>query len=361
MKGLILSGGSGTRLRPITHTGPKQLIPIANKPVLLYCIEDLKKAGITNIGIILGLNMPDQVKAAIGDGSKFGVKITYIEQGEPKGLAHAVAVAEYFLGDEPFVMYLGDNVLKQGICEMVDKFNKKKPDASILLSHVKNPQQFGVAEIKNNKVVNLIEKPEVPKTDLALVGVYLFTKPVFDAIRNIKPSGRGELEITDAIQELINTNYAVDYHIVNGWWKDTGKPEDILEANRVFLDEIKGFNNGTIEDEDDDGNCAKIHGRVEIGEGTIIKDNSVIKGPVSIGKNCEIVNAYIGPYTSVGDNTKIIGGEIEDSILIGDCVINCGKKIVDSLIGKGSKILSKDKEIPAGDRFVVGENSNIKI
>ncbi|ODS36261.1 MAG: glucose-1-phosphate thymidylyltransferase [Candidatus Altiarchaeales archaeon WOR_SM1_86-2] len=353
MKGLILSGGSGTRLRPLTHTGPKQLIPVANKPVLFYGIEDLKEAGITDVGIILGLNMPEQVRNAVGDGSKFGVNVTYIEQGEPKGLAHAVMVAEDFLGDEPFVMYLGDNVLKQGIEEMVNEFNDKKPGASILLSHVEDPRQFGVAEIENNKVVRLVEKPKLPKTDLALVGVYLFTKPIFEAVKNIKPSWRGELEITDAIQELINNGYDVDYHIVKGWWKDTGKPEDILEANRVFLDEIEGFNNGKVEER------AEIHGRVEIGKGTIIRGNSVIKGPVSIGKNCEIADAYIGPYTSVGNDTKIISGEIEDSIIMGESIINCGKKIVESLIGRDSKILSKREKIPVGDRFVVGEHSDI--
>ncbi len=355
MKGLILSGGHGTRLRPLTHTGPKQLIPIANKPVLFYAIEDLRDAGVTDIGLILGTNMPEKVKEAVGDGSQFGVKITYIMQGEPKGLAHAVAVAQDFVGEEPFIMYLGDNILKSGIKEFVEGFQESNYQARILLQQVDNPRQFGVAELDDNgHVINLVEKPEHPKSDLALVGIYLFKSSIFEAISRIKPSWRGELEITDAIQDLLNTELKVDSHIVKGWWKDTGKPEDVLDANHLILDVMKSQDNGEVE------KGAKISGRVYIGKGTIIKRNSVIRGPVNIGENCEI-EAYIEPYTSIGDNSVIIGGEIESSIVVGDAVIKCNERIVDSLIGNHSHIISKENSLPKGHRFIIGENSVVSL
>lgn len=355
MKGLILSGGHGTRLRPLTHTGPKQLIPIANKPVLFYAIEDLRDAGVTDIGLILGTNMPEKVKDAVGDGSKFGVNITYIMQGEPRGLAHAVAVAEDFIGEEPFIMYLGDNILKSGIKEFVDGFEDSKYQARILLQKVENPRQFGVAELNGEgEVVHLVEKPEEPKSDLALVGIYLFKKSIFDSIRSIKPSWRGELEITDAIQKLLDSQMKVDSHVVEGWWKDTGKPEDVLEANNLILDALKTCNRGKIE------KGAKVRGRVSIGKGTRVREGSVIRGPVIIGENCEI-DAYVGPYTSIGDNTKIIGGEIEASIIVGDSIIACDERIVESLIGNHSKIVSANDRLPKGRRFVVGENSFVNL
>lgn len=355
MKGLILSGGHGTRLRPLTHTGPKQLIPIANKPVLFYAIEDLRDAGVTDIGLILGTNMPEKVKDAVGDGSQFGVKITYIMQGEPKGLAHAVAVAKDFVGEDSFIMYLGDNILKSGINEFVDGFEKSNYEARILLQPVENPRQFGVAELDaEGNVINLVEKPEHPKSDLALVGIYLFKSSIFDAISRIKPSWRGELEITDAIQELLNTGLKVDSHVVRGWWKDTGKPQDVLDANHLILDVLKSENNGEVED------GAKIKGRVYIGKGTIIKENSVIRGPVIIGENCEI-DTYIGPYTSIGDNSVIVGGEIESSIVVGDATIKCNERIIDSLIGNHSNIISHDNKLPKGHRFIIGENSVVNL
>jgi glucose-1-phosphate thymidylyltransferase len=355
MKGLILSGGHGTRLRPLTHTGPKQLIPIANKPVLYYAIEDLKEAGVTEIGLILGTNMPEKVQEAVGDGSRFGVNITYIMQGEPKGLAHAVAVAQEFVGDESFIMYLGDNILKSGITEFVEGFEDSDYQARILLQPVENPRQFGVAELDNNgNVINLVEKPEHPKSDLALVGIYLFKSSIFEAITQIKPSWRGELEITDAIQQLLNSNLKVDSHIVRGWWKDTGKPEDVLDANHLILDMLESQINGEVED------GAKISGRVFIGKGSRIKKNTVIRGPVSIGENCEI-DAYIGPYTSIGDNSVIKGGEIESSIVVGDAVIKCNERIIDSLIGNHSHIISMENSLPKGYRFIIGENSLVNI
>lgn len=355
MKGLILSGGHGTRLRPLTHTGPKQLIPIANKPVLFYAIEDLKEAGVTDIGLILGTNMPEKVKEAVGDGSKFGVNITYIMQGEPKGLAHAVTVAQEFVGEEPFIMYLGDNILKSGINEFVEGFEDSDYQARILLQPVENPRQFGVAELDDEgNVMNLVEKPEHPRSDLALVGIYLFKSSIFNAISQIKPSWRGELEITDAIQELLNTKMKVDSYIVKGWWKDTGKPEDVLDANQLILDVLESQNNGEIE------KGAGISGRVYIGKGTKIKENSVIRGPVIIGENCEI-DAYIGPYTSIGDNSVIVGGEIESSIVVGDSVIQCNERIVDSLIGNHSNIISRENSLPKGHRFIIGENSLVNL
>ncbi len=355
MKGLILSGGHGTRLRPLTHTGPKQLIPIANKPVLFYAIEDLAEAGVNEIGIILGTNMPEMVKEAVGDGSKFGVQITYIDQGEPKGLAHAVAVAKDFVGDDSFIMYLGDNILKSGVEEFVEGFQDSNYQARILLQRVDNPKQFGVAELNDEgDVVHLVEKPPEPKSDLALVGIYLFKSSIFTAINNIEPSWRGELEITDAIQELLNTNQKVDSHIVKGWWKDTGKPEDVLDANHLILDMLQSQCSGEVEE------GAKISGRVSVGKGTIIKKGTVIRGPVSIGENC-VIDAYIGPYTSIGDNSRIIGGEIESSIVVGDAIIECNERIVESLIGNHSKIRSQDDLLPHGRRFVIGENSMVNL
>lgn len=355
MKGLILSGGHGTRLRPLTHTGPKQLIPIANKPVLFYAIEDLKEAGVTDIGLILGTNMPEMVREAVGDGSKFGVEITYILQGEPKGLAHAVAVAQEFVGEEPFIMYLGDNILKSGIKEFVEGFEESYYQARILLQRVDNPRQFGVAELNSEgHVVQLVEKPKEPKSDLALVGIYLFKSSIFEAIKNIKPSWRDELEITDAIQELLNSQLKVDSHIVKGWWKDTGKPEDVLDANHLILDVLESCNEGKIEE------GAKINGRVAVGKNTLVKKGSVIRGPVIIGENC-VIDAYIGPYTAIGDNTKVTGGEIEASIIMGDAVIECNERIVDSLIGNHSRIVSLENRLPRGRRFVIGENSEISL
>lgn len=356
MKGLILSGGSGSRLRPFTHTGPKQLIPIANKPALFYGVEDLTEAKIKNIGVILGLNMPEMIMDALGDGSYFDAKITYIPQGEPRGLAHAVMVSEDYLESESFVMYLGDNILKSGVEEFVENFDDSKFDARILLAHVKKPQQFGVAELnREGEVIGLEEKPKRPKSDLALVGVYLFKSPILKAVNSIKPSGRGELEITDAIQWLIDNGYNVDSHIVEGWWKDTGKPEDLLDANRLILDDLKPDNQGKIEEN------VQLHGRVSIGEGTVIKGESVIKGPTIIGKNCIIgPKTYVGAYTAIGDNTTIEGTEIEDSIVIGDSRIKTRLKITESLIGRESEILD-GAGAQRGLRLVIGEHSNLRL
>jgi glucose-1-phosphate thymidylyltransferase len=357
MKGLLLSGGSGTRLRPLTHSGPKQLIPVANKPVLFYALEDLRDAGIIDIAVILGLNGREQVMEKLGDGSQFGVTITYIDQGEPLGIAHAVACAEDFMAGDPFVVYLGDNILKQGIKQFVDNYDEGNCDAVIALQKVLDPTRFGVAELNDKgRVARLVEKPTVPKSNLALVGVYLLTDTIFDMIRQITPSWRNELEITDALQKLIDNNYVVDCHIVEGWWKDTGRPEDILEVNRLILDELKSDVKGTIEE------GAIVKGRVSIGKGTIVKKGGVVYGPTIIGENCVIgPTTYIGPYTSVGNNTYISGAHIEDSIIIGESVITCNKTIVESLIGDKTQIRSMDQKLPRGHRLIVGTSSSIDL
>ncbi|WP_302852618.1 glucose-1-phosphate thymidylyltransferase [Methanosphaera stadtmanae] len=357
MKGVILSGGHGTRLRPLTHTGPKQLIPIANKPVIEYAIEDLRDAGITDIGIILGTNMPNKIKDALGDGTKFGVNITYIMQGEPKGLAHAVATAKDFVDGDSFVMYLGDNILKSGIEEFVEGFDESEFSSRLLLQEVEDPRQFGVAELNDEgKIIHLVEKPKHPKNNLALVGIYLFKNNIFDAINKIEPSWRNELEITDAIQRLIDDGFDVDSFVVEGWWKDTGKPEDVLDANQLILETIeKDISSGATIEEN-----VKIKGRVIIGENTVVKSGSVIKGPAIIGNNCEI-KGYVGPYTSIGNNTKIIESEIDSSIIIGESVIQSDKRITDSLLGQNSKIISDKVTYPKGRSFVIGENSIVKL
>jgi glucose-1-phosphate thymidylyltransferase len=357
MRGLILSGGHGTRLRPLTHTGPKQLIPIANKANILYCLEDLRDAGIKDVGIILGDNMPEKVKELLGNGSKWGVKITYIVQGAPKGIAHAIHCAKKFMKDDPFVVYLGDNLIAGGIKDLVTTFRAEHADGAVALCKVKDPNRFGVAELdKNGRIIGAVEKPKVPKSDLAIIGIYIFTKPVFKIIEHQKPSWRNELEVTDSIQGMIDQGLNVQSHVVTGWWKDTGKPEDILEANHLVLDDLEPKMEGTV----DKG--AEIKGRVSVGAGTVIKDGCLIKGPTVIGKNCEIgPHTYIGPYTAVGDGCKVIGGEIEASILIANVEVTCGKKIVNSLVGANCSITKSDGLKPEGIRLVVGENSIIKI
>jgi glucose-1-phosphate thymidylyltransferase len=354
MKGVILHGGAGTRLRPLTHTGPKQLIPIANKPMSLYAVETLKEAGITDIAIVLGSLGPEKVQEYYGDGARFGVSVTYINQGEPKGIAHAVKLAEYFVGDEPFVVFLADNILKGGIREMVDEFENSQAAAEIALCHVSNPQSYGIAELKADKILRLIEKPKDPPSDLALVGIYLFRKQVFDAIRRLKPSWRNELEITDAIQTLLDDGLEVRHRLVKGWWKDTGRPEDILEANQLVLSELSSYNKGTVHKD------VRVSGVVCIDFGTTVHAGTTLRGPLVIGKNCEIgPDAYIGPYSSIGDNTTIRHAEVENTIVVGECRIECKKRIVDSLIGRNTQIMDSASTLPSGSRFIIGENTFI--
>jgi glucose-1-phosphate thymidylyltransferase len=355
MKGLILSGGKGTRLRPLTFTQAKQLVPVANRPVLFYGIDALVDAGIREIGIIVG-ETKEEIKEAVGDGKRWGkqVRITYIEQPEPLGLAHAVLISEDFLGRESFVMYLGDNLLKSGIISLVKEFQKRKPNSLILLTKVPNPQMFGVAELKDGKVVRLVEKPKKPKSDLALVGVYMFDRHIFEAVRAIKPSRRNELEITDAIQYLVEHGYVVQPHLVSGWWKDTGKIEDILEANRLILETISGRIEGQVDE------SSRVSGEVIIEKGASVR-SSIIRGPAIIGSDTEIIDAYIGPFTSIQKNCRIIRTEIEHSIVLeGSEIAEIGSRVDESLIGRDVRIY-KCPPKPSAYRFMVGDKSEIGI
>ena len=358
MKGLILAGGHGVRLRPITHTKQKQLIPIANKPILFYVIEDLVKAGIADIGIIIGPNK-DQVIKTVGDGSRWSVNITYIDQEHPLGLAHAVKISQDFIGKEDFIMYLGDNLLNYNLSEFIINFKNSGAKASILLTPVKDPQNFGVAKLnKKGEIIKLLEKPKNPPTNLAIVGVYAFKDLIFKAIDHITTSARGELEITDAIQWLVHNSYKVKSELVEGWWKDTGKADSLLEANHLILDsKIDISNKGKVEE------GAIVSGRISIGEGTTIKKGACIRGPVIIGQNCFIEsNVFIGPFTSIGNNVHISNGDIEYSIVLDHCKIDTSRKIVDSLVGENCTITSDSKEpINKGNKLVIGDNSNIKL
>ena len=350
MKGLILAGGRGTRLRPITYTSAKQLVPVANKPILFYGIEALAASGIREIGIVVG-DTKREIMDAVGDGARFGVRVTYIEQEAPLGLAHAVLVSEPYLGADPFVMYLGDNLIRETLAPLVQRFGEEKPNAQILLAHVPNPQQFGVAELAGGKVVRLVEKPSRPPSDLALVGVYMFDRTVFEAVKAITPSARGELEITDAIQRLIDTGRTVRPHVIQGWWKDTGKLEDLLEANRIILDTLEPRVEGEVE-------ASEIHGKVSVEAGAKIV-RSVVRGPAIIGKGASIENAYIGPFTAVGDQVVIRGSEVEHSIILeGSSITDVGGRIESSLVGRNVVIyLSESK--PKSYNLMLGDRSQV--
>jgi len=350
LKGLVLSGGAGTRLRPITHTSAKQLVPVANKPVLFYGLEALRDAGVTDIGIIVG-DTQAEIEAAVGDGSRLGVRVTYIRQDAPLGLAHAVLTAADFLGDSPFVMYLGDNLLRDGIRGLADEFRAGDADAMILLQRVPNPSSYGVAELEDGRVVRLQEKPPEPRTDLALVGVYMFTASILDSARAIRPSARGELEITDAIQHLIDSGLRVDPHVVTGWWKDTGKLEDMLEANRLVLDVIEPRMEGELVG-------STIEGRVVIEKGARVVD-SAIRGPAVIGADAVIENAYIGPYTAVSDRVVIRRAEVEHSIFLEDSRIeDLDARVESSLVGR-NVVIARSTAKPRAYRFMVGDSSAI--
>ena len=353
MKGLILSGGKGTRLRPITHTSAKQLIPVANKPVLFYGIEAIAAAGIEEIGIIIAPETGEEVSAAAGDGSRFGVEITYILQETPAGLAHAVLTAEPFLGDEPFVMYLGDNLLQGGIIQLVERFRSGECDALILLTPVPDPQNYGVAELDGDRVVRLVEKPQAPRSDLALVGVYMFTAAIHEAARAISPSARGELEITDAIQHMVDGGMRVEPHIVQGWWKDTGQLADMLEANRLILDTLEARCDGVVEN-------SQLDGRVVVEAGARV-ERSTVRGPAIIGAGARLIDAYVGPYTAVGEGCLIEAAEVEHSILLAGCeVIRLDGRVESSLLGRNVRI-SRDARQPRAYRFMLGDTSEVRI
>jgi glucose-1-phosphate thymidylyltransferase len=354
LKGLILSGGAGTRLRPITHTSAKQLVPVANKPVLFYGIEALVDAGVKEIGIIIAPETGEEIRQAAGDGSQFGAEITYIVQDKPAGLAHAVLTAADFIGDSPFVMYLGDDLLRDGLRGLVATFRADEPHALILLTPVDDPQSYGVAELDGERIVRLIEKPKDPPSNLALVGVYLFTPAIFDAARGLEPSWRGEYEITEAIQALIDDGHKVQSEVVRGWWKDTGQLADMLEANRLVLEELETKLDGKIDAE------SRVEGRVVVEAGATLT-RSVVRGPAVIGAGACIEDAYIGPYTSIGAGVHVRRSEVEHSIILADSVVeDLETRMEASLLGRNVKLTRSDGP-PKTLRLLVGDNCEIKI
>jgi glucose-1-phosphate thymidylyltransferase len=353
MKGLILSGGKGTRLYPLTYTGAKQLVPVANKPVLFYAIENLVEAGITDLGIVVG-DTKDQIMAAVGDGSKFGAQVTYIEQPAPLGIAHGVKIAQDFIREDRFVLFLGDNFLRDGIAPLVRNFENEAPACQIHLYKVPNPQDFGVAELKDGRVVRLVEKPQTPQSDLAVIGIYMFDHHVFEAVNNIQPSARGELEITDTIQYLIDQGLKVSPQIIAGAWIDTGKPGDILEANRLVLEELQPRMEGQVDKD------SQVNGKVTIERGARVK-NSVIRGPAIIGEESEIINSYIGPFTSVYHHVLIEDSELEHCIVLEHSrIIDVESRIEDSLIGRYVEITRSPKK-PKAYKMTLGDHSKVGI
>jgi len=354
MKGLILSGGKGTRLYPITYTSAKQLVPVANKPVLFRVIEAIREAGITDIGIVVG-DTAEEIKRAVGRGGRWGVKVTYIQQEAPLGLAHAVKISQGFLGDERFVMFLGDNVIQGGITELVRQFAENDWNAQIVLKRVAHPEQYGVAELdEQGRIVRLVEKPKEPPSDLALVGIYMFDHHVFEAVNAITPSWRGELEITDAIQWLVDHDYVVYPYIHRGWWIDTGAPGDLLEANDLVLDELEPFIAGYVDRD------SQINGKVTIEKGAEII-NSRIRGPAIIGEDTRIVNSYIGPFTSIYHHVLIEDSEIEHSIVMEHSqILDIPHRIEDSLIGR-NVVIKRSPIKPKAYKLTLGDNSQVGI
>jgi glucose-1-phosphate thymidylyltransferase len=353
VKGLILSGGRGTRLRPITHTSAKQLVPVANKPILFYGLEAIVEAGIKEIGIVVG-DTHQEIRDAVGDGGRFGAKVTYIQQSAPLGLAHAVLESRPFLKDDAFVMYLGDNFLREGITGFVNEFEEHRPDAQILLVPVPNPQDFGVAELDGERVKRLEEKPKAPRSNLALVGVYMFTKSVWDAVNGIKPSRRGELEITDALQWLIDHGKTVRSHVITGWWKDTGKLEDMLEANRMAMAHWETRVDGTIDA------ASVVEGAVVIEAGASVV-RSRLRGPLILGKGVVVEDSYVGPFTAVAEGVRIVRAEIEHSIVLERSVIeDVPTRIDSSLIGK-DVVVTRSPDRPRAHHIMVGDSSRVEL
>jgi glucose-1-phosphate thymidylyltransferase len=356
MKAIILSGGKGTRLRPLTHTGAKQLVPVANKPILWYGIEAIVAAGITDIGIIISPETGEEVKTKTGNGEQFGANITYILQDQPAGLAHAVKIARPFLGDSPFVMYLGDNLIQNELGQFLDEFKEQQMDALIMLRQVPNPSAFGVAEIDaEGRVLRLVEKPKVPPSDLALVGIYFFANSIHAAIDRIQPSPRGELEITDAIQNLIDHQHQVEARQIVGWWLDTGKKDDLLSANQIILDTCL---QSKVEGEVDAG--SQVVGRVQIGVGTQLI-NCTVRGPVSIGKDCHLENCFIGPYSSIADSVSLVDVDVEHSVILQSAkIVGIHQRIVDSVIGQRAHLKTAPQR-PKALRFMIGDDCQIEV
>jgi glucose-1-phosphate thymidylyltransferase len=354
MKGIILHGGYGTRLRPLTHTGPKQLLPIANKPMSQYALEDLKDAGITEIGIVIGDVYPEKVQEYYGDGSKFGVKIQYIHQESPRGISHAIKLCRDFVGDEKFIVYLGDNVLRKGLSGYKKQFESSTSDALILLCDVDNPSKFGVAKFDNGNIIKIIEKPIDPPSNFAVIGVYFLSPKIFNIIEKLKPSKRGELEITDALQCLIDENNSIEHEFVTGWWKDTGTPDDILHANQLILDSI-GKENQFLIDKD-----AILKNNSVIGKNTTISKDSIIIDPIIIGENCTIgPSVTIGPYVSVGKNSILTKCKLENSIIMDECVINSDIFLSGSIIAYNSTI--EDSKLINKTNLLLGERSKLQL
>lgn len=353
MKGVILHGGHGTRLRPLTHTGPKQLLPIANKPMSQYCVESLRDAGITDIAIIIGGTGSNKVQEYYGNGEKFGVKITYVSQDAPRGIAHAIKLCKEFVNGEKFVVFLGDNILKKSISEYVNKFKDSDASASILLCEVNSPTQFGIADVKDGVIRKIMEKPKDPPTNLAVTGIYLLTPIIFDIIDRLKPSWRNEYEITDALQMLLQEKYKILYYMVTDYWKDTGTPNDIIHANQVILSGMRPYFEGKKDDD------VEISGNVMVGSGTMIKSGSRIIGPVIIGKDCQIgPNADIGSNTSIGDTSRLSNCHIQNSIIMSGCNIDGDFTIKDSIIAFNSEIT---KSNTPNKVFLLGEGTKISL
>lgn len=356
MKALLTAGGHGTRLRPITNALNKHLIPIANKPMLVYAIEKIVNAGIKEIGIVI--NPGDkELSRVLGDGKKWKAKITYIEQiGGALGLGHVIKISESFINKEPFLFYLGDNIILGELKDFVRQFKKGNDNCLLALSQVRDPQRFGVPVIKDGKIVKVEEKPSHPKSNFAVTGIYFYDHHIFEAVKKIKPSSRGELEISDAHTYLISQGYQVGYNEITGWWKDTGKPEDLLEASQLMLSRIsRSFDESIIP------SSVGIQGNVIIGKNTKILENTLIRGPVIIGENCVIGNSYIGPYTSIGDNAEIYHAEIENSIIFDYVDIRAEVRIVDSILGRNAQITPVHKTLPHGHKMIIGENSIMEL
>lgn len=357
MKALITAGGRATRLRPITYTINKHLIPLANKPMIFYAIEKLADVGVKEIGISVNPG-EEEIQKVVGDGSKWGVKIAYIEQkGGPLGIAHVVNNARAFLGDDDFIFYLGDNIILGSLKRFVEKFRSEKLNCVLALSKVTDPSRFGVPEIRDGRIVRVDEKPTAPKSDYAVTGIYVYDKTFFEAFTHIKPSTRGEYEISDIHTWLIENGKAVGYEEITGWWKDTGKPEDLLEGNQLLLNEMATSSREGAQIDP----SAVIQGKVAIGAGTVVGPKVLIRGPVAIGENCRIENSYIGPYTAIGKGVEIYNTEIEHSVIFDDADIDCSKRIVDSLIGTNATVSSAHATLPSGHKLVVGDNAVVEI